>query len=329
MGLPFSINDENVNVPLPGVTLEEYGTAERGYYTLVLQVNRHIIALRQLEEKILQKIHLANAYTISLSPQPDRRVTLQELRTQIEDWYTQGCLLTPMEERDQIPFHNTIPWLNLRYQNLMLLLYTPSNFNSIISIDNRQELQRSVQKYVQLSAVLFQKRHLPLNWVTLCRHVALCPLLLFCLVRRNHAPGLSDLKEETVICAEVLEAFPSTWQYAKRTAKVFRRLAAIASSDRNFTLLTDRSNPIQEIPVQADLATLHGIKSEISNLVREILGESSSYNSCIDASTEIMQERTNSQFVDQCRNDIQLGNSFLLTDGDVWPGIGELSMEFM
>ncbi|PVH81415.1 hypothetical protein DL98DRAFT_395856, partial [Cadophora sp. DSE1049] len=219
IGLPFGFADPNTNIPLPGITLDEYASPDRAYFTITLQINRHIISLRQLEGSILERIHFTTPLSLVAS---DRRSIIADLRHKIEDWYTQGCLVSPLE-RDQIPFHNTIPWLNCRYQNLLLLLYMPSSLSPDILTEHLLILQGTAAKYIQLSAVLFQQRHLPLNWVTLCRFVALCPILLYCIIRGNNTE--LDMKEAALSCAEVLEAFSESWVNARRAAKVFRRLA--------------------------------------------------------------------------------------------------------
>lgn len=264
-GLPFGMNDSNNNVPLPGVTLEEYATTERQYFTLTLQINRHIIALRQLEEQILSTIHLSNHSTTSGLTQSDRQVIFQDLRTQIENWYTQGCLVTPME-RDQIPFHNTIPWLNLRYQNLLLLLYMPSHFNSSMTLDRLYELQRATQKYIQFNSVLFQQRHLPLNWITLSRFVSLCPVILYCLLRSHHGKYIA--REELTVCIEILEAFDESWVDAGRTVGIYRQLREQAVFE-----ITDK------------------IKQEMGQLIGDVLGASSIYATILEATDEIERDR--------------------------------------
>jgi len=294
----------------------------------VLQVNRHIISLRQLEESILRKIQFPNSYATSRLTQADRRVIIQELRTQIENWYTQGCLVTPME-RDQLPFHNTIPWLNYRYQNLLLLLYTPSHFNSPISMDHLLELQRCAQKYIQLSAVLWQQRHLPMNWVTLCRFVAIAPVLLYCVVRNGD--GLNFMKEEAILCATVLEAFPSHWLSAKHAARVFQRLAMTSNSNQaNGPLLADLSGgPGTEAGAgRGEVVTLDQIKSETEDLVANLLSEASMYVGAIDAARDLVKERITGQLLDGFRTELPLDTSWMAGSG-VWDGVGDLSMGFI
>ncbi|KAF8866299.1 hypothetical protein BDZ45DRAFT_539640, partial [Acephala macrosclerotiorum] len=205
IGLPFSLSDPHTNIPLPGISLEEYASPDREYFTVTLQVNRHIITLRQIESAILERIHFVNPLNPNImNPDLNIRAIVADLRTKIEDWYTQGCLVNPLE-RDNIPFHNTIPWLNCRYQNLLLLLYMPSALNYSVSNGHFFVLQSAVGKYIQLSKVLFQQRHLPLNWVT-----------------GGGVEMAGSVKEGAISCAEILEAFNESWILAKKAASVFR-----------------------------------------------------------------------------------------------------------
>ena len=318
LGLPFGINDENINVPLPSITLEEYSSPESTHHTLTLQINRHVIALRRLEDQILQRIHFTGSYkSTSLSP-TDKRIIVQELRTEIENWYTHGCLVTP-QERDSIPFHNTIPWLNLRYQNLLLLLYTPSHFNSIISDAHLNELQSSAHKYIQLSAVLFQHRHMPLNWVTLCRFVALCPILLYCLIRNS--TELTQGPKEELMCAEMLEAFPQRWHHAKRTAVILRKMAATANSP-SCSMPIDLSSCTQN---STQTLGLEGIRVQVSSLVYDMLGESSIYTRTLDASIEMLQQRCSDGRAEKGQNE-NLFDSIWTENSTLWSDVGDFAM---
>ncbi|CRG90921.1 hypothetical protein PISL3812_07967 [Talaromyces islandicus] len=58
-GLAPSIIEDEIKISLPSITVQEYASADRSYYAMTLQVNRHVVSLRQLEGKILQTIHLA------------------------------------------------------------------------------------------------------------------------------------------------------------------------------------------------------------------------------------------------------------------------------
>ncbi|RDW82596.1 hypothetical protein BP6252_03708 [Coleophoma cylindrospora] len=300
-GLPFNLHDENTDLPLPGLTVEEFNGPDKGYHALILQVHRQVVSLRQLEETLVQKVHLTNATTIALMPQSERHSTLQALRFRIDEWYRTGCLLTPMEETDQIPFHNTIPWLNHRYQNLMLLLYSPSNLNQVISADHFGELEKSLQKYIQLSSVLIQKRHLPLNWVTLCRFVAICPLLLYCLMRRQYEQAASPLKDENKVCAEILEAFPERWRFAKRSAEVFLNMSVL---------------PLAEV------------NQQVASLVTDMLGDCSMYKKAVEASALLLEENTIPSVANSTEH-LLIGQEFNMGDDELWAGIGDFGMEFM
>jgi hypothetical protein len=56
-GLPPALTDENMDVPLPGLTVDEFASSDRSQFASVLQTSRHVIVLRQLEGKILDQIH--------------------------------------------------------------------------------------------------------------------------------------------------------------------------------------------------------------------------------------------------------------------------------
>ncbi|KAL2796551.1 fungal-specific transcription factor domain-containing protein [Aspergillus keveii] len=151
-GLPVAINDENINLPLPGVTLEEYADTEQDYYTQILQKSRSIVAFRELEGRVLQKIHLCNTSAVANLSHRDRRAIVEDFRSQIDDWYAQGCLLSRSENKN-IPPHNTIPWLNVHYYHILMLLCSPSQFNSCLSNPQLLDLRRSIRQYVNCSTV--------------------------------------------------------------------------------------------------------------------------------------------------------------------------------
>jgi hypothetical protein len=276
-GLPLGLLDPNMKVPLPGISLEEYASPERAYFAVTLQVNRHIIDLRQIEGLILERIHFVNPLNIMYQ---DRRAIIADLRTKIEDWYTQGCLINPCE-KDQIPFHDTIPWLNCRYQNLLFLLYMPSALNHSVSLEHLQILRSATARYIQLSTVLFQQRHLPLNWVTLCRFVAICPMLLYCHVRGGGDPVGFSIKEAAISCAKILEAFNEAWDNAKLAASVFRLLEGISVpplASGNGVLSSDKT----EVNV---------VIGEMRSMIKQTLGSSSIYSGIVDAVVDIISDQ--------------------------------------
>lgn len=282
-GLAPSISEDEIKISLPSITVQEYASADRYYYAMTLQVNRHVVSLRQLEGKILQTIHLASSQQPLLFNQGMMASQIDDFRRQIDDWYTQGCLLSSLalNDNDHVPFHNTITWHNARYQNLLILLYSPSKFNFQHSIERLPELQAAAQKYVQSSLVLQQQKHLPLNWITLCRFLTMGAIFFHCFVwhlnqtkpissvhlqeRRGSilpasstSPGqsldreavLGEITNGVALCAKILDSFPKSWHTAKQAAVVFWQLAEYISTQHSAPHIpfespsTDGSAPI-------------------------------------------------------------------------------------
>ncbi|KAH8695536.1 fungal-specific transcription factor domain-containing protein [Talaromyces proteolyticus] len=265
-GLAPSLSEEDIKIPLPSVTVEEYASADRSYYAMTLQINRHVVSLRQLEGKILQAVHLTPPM---LFTQGMMAPYIDDIRREIDDWYTQGCLLSSStgNDNDQIPFHNTISWHNARYQNLLVLLYSPSKLNFQHSVERVSELHAAAQKYVQSTLVLQQQRHLPLNWITLCRFLTMGAILYHCYIWRlkqsksiddrnitertdsleYKIPGsspslvspldkdasLKEIANDVFLCAKFLDLFPASWQTAKQAAAVFWQFAEYISAQQS------------------------------------------------------------------------------------------------
>ncbi|KAJ5930549.1 hypothetical protein N7466_006042 [Penicillium verhagenii] len=265
-GLPFGLSNDSMQVPLPSIMIHEYGSQEGHQYTIALQVSRHVIALRQLETRIVNSIY-------SHSPP----VHPQELRRQIEDWYTQGCLLSSsaLWEQDQVPFHTTITWLNVRYQNLLILLYTPARADSA-SEDNLAQLQAAAQQYIQLSLILHEHRHLPMNWVTLCRLLSLSAIFLYCVAQWS--PAFQDIPEITLL-ASLLELFAPTWIPAHEAARLLRCLADITGKQKNPIIPLSQSSASSVItsPGLEVERGLQVIQDELAVLLSDTLGEASFY----------------------------------------------------
>ena len=259
-GLPAALTDDSADVPLPGLTISEFASPDRITYARNLQTSRHVIQLRQLEDRILRLVHLTRRAdlvvsgtpsTSSLSPSPTspqgQRATLAALRADIEDWYSSGCLLMSPVEPDNVPIHSSITWLSARYYHLLLLLYYPNGFNASAAAVSRSDLLQFARRQLQSTSVLFQQRQLPLNRVTLCRlfPVALVLMHDFAASRAGATTGgttMGDgdgaggaLPEPYAACDEVsvvisiLEAFPETWAIAHRAAQVVRQFSSLTS----------------------------------------------------------------------------------------------------
>lgn len=235
-GLPVALTDGNADVPLPGLTVEEFASPERTMYARNLQTSRHVIQLRQLEDKILRYVHFARHSTIADTSPSDRRATLSNIRSEIEDWYSSGCLMSPMEP-DNVPIHSSITWLSARYYHLLLLLYYPNHFNNCAGGVPRQEVLQFVRKQLQSTSALFQQRQLPLNRVTLCRLLPLCIVLMHDFSSTcKEAAACGDTtnfpysaRDEVAVLISILEAFPEAWVSAHQAAQLIRQFAGIIS----------------------------------------------------------------------------------------------------
>ncbi|PNP66773.1 hypothetical protein FNYG_13503 [Fusarium nygamai] len=226
-GLPAAFTDEHANVPLPGLTVEEFASPDRAVYARNLQTSRHVIQLRQLEHRILHAVHLQqNFETARLAP-ADRRTVLNSLRSEIEDWYSNGCLMSPMEA-DNLPIHSSITWLSAQYYHLLILLYFPNHFNSSAAAVTRQEQLEFAQKQLQANSALLQQRQLPLNRVSLSRLLPVCLLLMHDFVASYRADGASSSAgEEVVLLITLLEAFPEGWTVAQEAARIMQQFAGV------------------------------------------------------------------------------------------------------
>ncbi|KAJ5426192.1 hypothetical protein N7465_001262 [Penicillium sp. CMV-2018d] len=265
-GLPFAFPDNIMKVPLPSIMIHEYGSEQGHQYAIALQVSRHVISLRQLETRIINAIYDSNPST---SP--------QELRIQIEDWYTQGCLLSSSTlcEPDQLPFHTTITWLNVRYQNLLLLLYAPAQGDSATE-ENVPNLQGAAQQYIRLSLILHDHRHLPMNWITLCRLLSLAAIFLYC--TRQWAPSFDDIPEISLL-ATLLEFFPSSWVAAHDASRILRRLADIITKQNSPLIARSQlsgSSVIDTSGLDTEMR-LQSVQDELEVLLSQTMGEASFY----------------------------------------------------
>ncbi|KAF7549805.1 hypothetical protein G7Z17_g6141 [Cylindrodendrum hubeiense] len=232
-GLSVALTDENASVPLPGLTVEEFASSERAVYARNLQTSRHIIQLRQLEDRILLGVHLRKqADAVALAP-ADRRAVLSTLRAEIEDWYSNGCLMSPMDA-DNVPIHSSITWLSSQYYHLLVIAYYPNQFNSTAAAVTRQELLEFARKQLQAITVLLQQRQLPLNRVTLCRLLPVCLLLMHDFAATStkaewegQAAAPFAARDEVGELIVILEAFSKGWVIAHQAAEIIQQFAGI------------------------------------------------------------------------------------------------------
>ncbi|KAH6640072.1 fungal-specific transcription factor domain-containing protein [Truncatella angustata] len=265
LGLPAALVDESMNVPLPGLTIDEFASSDRSQFATILQTSRHVIVLRQIEGRILDRVHLLKQSKISTLALADRRAILQDIRTDIENWYSNGCLVCPPEP-DNIPIHNSITWLSARYYYLLLLLYYPSQFTS--AVVSKAELLRFAQKHVHSTSVLFQQRQLPLNRVTLFRIFPTALVLMHGYVACAADCTPFPAQDDVAVLIKILEAFSGGWLVAHRASHILRQFLNVIMSSPEYTT------------IQFSIASF-------TELMQEALGKATCY-----ASTEIVEDRT-------------------------------------
>ncbi|CAK7216771.1 Rac GTPase-activating protein BCR/ABR [Sporothrix curviconia] len=259
LGVPVALVDDNMDVPLPALTIDEFAAPsleERTRAASVLQTSRHVIQLRQLEDRILREVHTRRHSELRVLAAADRAAVLRELRYCIEDWYASGCLLAPLEMEgqpgavpDNVPIHSSMAWLSARYYHLLLLLYYPSPFARLLSNTSvasttggvsRAELQRFAQKHLQATVSLHQHRQLPLNRITLCRLLPVGLVLMHCFLladAETAAMGPSDAghaftaPDAVAILVSLAEAFPPAWSQAQQAAHILRRFQAVVAAN--------------------------------------------------------------------------------------------------
>ncbi|KAK2023299.1 fungal-specific transcription factor domain-containing protein [Colletotrichum zoysiae] len=282
LGLPVALIDENVDVPLPGLTIEEFASPDRQHFASILQTNRHVIQLRQLEDRILKQIHTRKQCEVAALSQADRRAIVQSIRSEIEDWYSNGCLVSPLEP-DNVPIHNSVTWLSARYYHLLLLLHYPCHFNSCGSVVSAVELLRFAQKHLQSTSVLLQQRQLPLNRVTLCRLFPVGLVLIHSFIACAAECTSFSARDEVAVIVSILEAFPEGWTQARQAAHVFRQFMSLVSGVPNngYTTLHFPSNAYGNGQMTSSresyLAMVKPIITGLVALMQEVLGRSTCY----------------------------------------------------
>jgi hypothetical protein len=231
VGHPAGLVDENMNIPQPAMTVEEFASSERTEHASLLQLNRHIIQLRQLEHRILASIHTRGEVDVCNMSSADRGAISRQLRSAIDDWYSLGCLVC-LPDADNIPIHSTITWLNARYYNLLILLYYPCQFNSQFSHGAIRELVGYIRKYFKYNHILLGNRQLPLNSITLNRIIPACLVLVHCF--NVLQPREFGAKLELSNCIEILRVFPQGWQSAHQTIEVATEFLSIVRTHETY-----------------------------------------------------------------------------------------------
>ncbi|KAI1862367.1 uncharacterized protein JN550_010229 [Neoarthrinium moseri] len=280
LGLPSALADENMDVPLPGLTVDEFASPDRSQFASILQTSRHVIMLRQMESRIMDQIHLLKHSKISSLTHADRRSILQDMRADIENWYSNGCLVSPLEP-DNVPIHNSITWLSARYYYLLILLYYPSHFNSFGCGVSIPELLRFAQKHIQSSSVLFQQRQLPLNRVTLCRMFPVGLVFMHCCVTGAQDCTSFTARDEVTMMVNILEAFSEGWANAHRAAQILRQFLSVIGSLPNYAPLQFQNGAYVSGQIagsrESTRNVLRPIVTSFVALMQEVLGKTTCF----------------------------------------------------
>lgn len=268
LGQPAGLVTDNTDVPFPTLTVSEFASPERANYAYMLQISRHVIQLRTLENQILAQVHLKSRSDISALAALDRAAIISRLRLEIANWYGNGCLIS-LPEEDNIPIHNSITWLNARYYHLLVILYYPCHFNSGAGYISKTEYFDFLRKHVQYNKVLLADGQLPLNAITLYRLIPVCLVFLHC-YDLSTADDIHD-------CIHLLEAFPAAWSKAHQAARTMREYESLIS---NSTSPSASSLPFSQQPADlqiSDHTRLQYLQKELVAVCRGLLGKSTCY----------------------------------------------------
>ncbi|KAL4956998.1 fungal-specific transcription factor domain-containing protein [Aspergillus filifer] len=271
VGAPPGLTCDEMDVPFPAIMVEEFASEKRVEHASMLQVSRHVIELRQLELKIMATVHHQRPMSVSALTQTDRSTIKTRLRSEIENWYSHGCLIS-RPELDNVRLHDTMGWLNAQYYHLLLILYYPCPFNSGSSENGTARvmaLLELVRKFSQYNRVLLNHQQLPLNRVTLSRLFPPCLILVYCLARGG-ANNAINLRNEIRAFIDILDSFPSYWTNARRLARILLHLDDLISGHETYAPEMTREELLRSL--QQDLITLLG----------EALGKASCYQDLID-----------------------------------------------
>ena len=275
IGHPAGLVDENMNIPLPAVTVEEFASPERSEHASLLQLNRHIVQLRQLEYQILTSVHTKREFDISQTTNSDRAATSRELRSAIDDWYSLGCLMC-LPEADNIPIHSTITWLNARYYNLFILLYYPCQFNSHCKRTSTGELIEYTRKYFRYNHILLENKQLPLNYITLNRLIPACLVSIHCFMVQ---PLDFNAKPELMHSIDILRTFPKSWLLAHQAATLVADFLTVVFSHESYAgarvIDTAYPNPAALLPTTR--IELQSLLDELCRIAAKSLSPSSCY----------------------------------------------------
>ncbi|CAL9737025.1 protein Stb5p [Monosporozyma servazzii] len=257
IGRVSAIDDDDIAVPLPRPLNE----AEKED----IDVTNTMIILRRLAGRIYKQVHSTCVSKKKLTTQ-ERTEVIQSLRQELDTVFETEKLKMKQHNditinatgTSTISFHSSDIWLAMRYSQLMILLYRPSVLIPKPPIESLSILGQYCLEAWKHTYTLYQKKLLPLNWITLFRTLTICNIILYCLCQ--WAIDLIESKIEIQQCAEILDHFGSKWVFAKKCAEVFRNI----------------SNTILEISLS------DGNVPNMNKLTIELFGANDAYHEILD-----------------------------------------------
>lgn len=220
LGRLSAIDDEDITVPLP-TPLYEAEEEE-------IDVTNTMIRLRKIGGLIYQRVHSVRCGKPNRTIEEKQKI-IADLRNQLDEIYSMEQNKMKEQNRNHIndnnviSFHSSDIWLAMRYSQLQILLYKPSTLIPKPPIDSLSILGEFCLKAWQHTYTLYQKKLLPLNWITLFRTLTICNTILYCLCQ--WAIDLIESKIEIQQIVEILQHFGGKWVFATKCAEVFKGIS--------------------------------------------------------------------------------------------------------
>ncbi|CCE64332.1 hypothetical protein TPHA_0H01240 [Tetrapisispora phaffii CBS 4417] len=266
LGKMSAISDDSINVPPPRALIQEEESD--------IEVTLMTITLRRLSGRIYNKIHSVAAVKHDYSPQ-EKLQLIADLRKEIDDTYTEQRAKIQQkktanysmayfnsemigDDHDMISFNSSDIWLAMRYSQFQIMLYRPSALIPKPSLESLTILGEFCLKALKFTYILYKKKMLPLNWITLFRALSICNTMLYCLCQWSI--DITESKKEIQQCVDILQHFGEKWVFAKNCAEVFQNI----------------SNTI------IDISLSNGQVPNMDKLTRELFGASDEYKDILD-----------------------------------------------
>lgn len=256
LGRLSAIDDDDITVPLPRALYEDEKED--------IEVTKTMITLRRMGGKIYKNVHSVGVRKKQLVIEEKQKI-ISDLREELDDIYkTEQEKMKHQNElgknkgKNVISFHNSDDWLAMRYSQLQILLYRPSTLIPKPPIESLSILGEFCLQAWKHTFTLYQRKLLPLNWITLFRTLTICNTILYCLCQWSI--DLVESKNEIQQIVEILQHFGAKWVFATRCAEVFQNIST--------TIL--------------DISLSDGKVPNMDKLTKELFGASDAYHDILD-----------------------------------------------